>query len=197
MTRTVAMLLALTLAACGSASSAGPKTSNPPLKPAPKPEPSPDPSGKDLVEQDGMTLKFKLLGFKLTMTPSPWKGNVAQQDDGSLLITFKRDDLGAMVVIFPLSAKGASAKAIAEKEHASVSNEPNLTLTPVVDDGKGRWAFTGDRAVDGKDYRTYLTVAPHPSVADGYLLVVAHSSKDASDAFLKEVRTILDSLAPL
>jgi len=196
MTRIVATLTVLALAACGSASKAGPKTSNPPLTPDTTAKKTPDPAEKPAVEQDGLTLKFNQLAFRLTLTPAPWKGNLAREQDGSTRIVLLRPDAEAVLVLIPIHAPGESAKAIADDQHAKASKEPHITTAPVAAEARGRHAFTGDRTDDGVASRTYLAVSPHPSIADAYIVAVAQMKVDAADAFLAEVRAVLDSIAP-
>ncbi len=195
MTRTVAMLLAVMLAACGSASQAGPKTSNPPPKKAPpaaKAEPS-----DDLVVQEGMTLKFPKLAFKMTMTKAPWKGNVSQDKDGSIQIAFEREDLSSVLLLMPIAAPGVNAQAIADNQHQLAGKDASLTSSAVAAESGGRYAFTIDRTVDGVPHRTYLAVLPHPSVPDAYLVAVGEGLTSTSDAFLTDVRAVLATGAPL
>lgn len=196
MTRTVALLLAVMLAACGSASQAGPKTSNPPLKPKAEPPAKTDP-GEDLVVQEGLTLKFPKLAFKMTMTKAPWKGNITQDKDGSIQIAFEREDLESILLLMPIAGPGVNAQMIAENQHQLASKDATLTSSAVVAETGGRWAFTIDRTVDGVGHRTYLAVLPHPSIPDAYLVAVGEGKAATSDAFLKEVRAVLDTVAPL
>jgi hypothetical protein len=196
MTRILALLAALTLAACGSASTAGPKISNPPLKKEP-PTAKADPAEKPAMEQDGMDLKFNPLGFKVTMTPSPWKAAVAREDGGSLRIVLLRPDIEAVLVLIPVHAPGESAKSIAENQQAMAGKEPGVAAGAVAAENGGRYAFTAERT-DGQDVtRAYLGVLPHPSIPDAYVVGVAQAKAPVADAFLAEVRAVLDSAAPL
>lgn len=195
MSRILAVLMALTSAACGSASTAGPKTTNPPLKKAPPK--AADPAEKPEVEQDGLTLKFNKLAFRMTMTPAGWKGGIQRDDDGSAHIMLLRPDLEGVLVLIPIAAKGETAKSIAENQRQLASQDASYAVAAVVDEGKGRHAFTIDRMADGKPARTYLGVVPHPVVPDAFLVAVAHAPTSNADAFLKDVRAVLDSIAPL
>src|SRR5690348_10691533 len=160
MTRTVAMLLALTVAACGSASKAGPKTTNPPLKTAePKPEPKPDPA--EDVEVDGFTLKIKKLDFKITMTTAPWQGKSHTSDDGQFQVILERPDLGGMMFLGAMRAKDTSAQKIVDSYRADLSQKPELSnFTAVTAENAGRYAFTADGMEDGKASRVYIAASP-------------------------------------
>lgn len=197
MMRTLAVLCALTLAACGSASKAGPKTTNPPLaKPDPATQPAPPAEDEDVVV-DGFTLKIKKLGFQITMTESPWEGKT-DRSSGSIRIVLARPDLGALLLLIPIKADGMTAQSIAEDQQTKAAQQPDLSaVTPVAAESNGRYAFTGDRTEDGKTSRTYLAVLPHPTIAGAFIVAVGQMPADKADAFLKDVRASLDTVAPL
>lgn len=192
------MLVAAIVAACGSSSKTAAKAPEPPAAAAPAPAPEPEaPAAKPHVEQDGNTLKFNILGFQLTMSDAEWKGQLAREENGSVRVVLFRPELEALLVIIPVRAQGESAKSIAESQHGAATKEPGLAVSPVADEGKGRYAFTADRMIDGEQARTYLAVSPHPSFPGAYLIAVGQVAVDKADAFLAEVRTALDSLAAL
>jgi len=194
--RTLAVLFAVTLAACGSASSAGPKTSNPPLKPDPATQPAPPAEDED-VAVDGFNLKVKKLGFQITLTTAPWEGKT-DRENGGFRIVLSRPDLGGMLLLIPVREENGTAQAMAEALRTKASQQPDLTsVTPVAAEGKGRYAFTGDRVLDGKPMRSYLGIHPHPTLPGAFIFAIAHVPADKADAFLKDVRTSLDTIAPL
>lgn len=197
MMRTLAVLCALTLAACGSASSAGPKTSNPPLKTEP-PKAKPDPAEKPPIEQDGLTLKLNQLACKITMTAAPWKGGSWVDQGGSAHLTLERPDLEGEIDMFGAVIPGESAKAIVDGQQAKMSQDKDFApVSATLDEGHGRYALTAELNKDGKTTRLYLAVIPHPAIPDAYLVVMGRVSAPNADAFLKEVRTVLDTVAPL
>lgn len=200
MQKILATTLILLMAACGSASQTGPKTSNPPLTAGQRPKaPKPD-APKDEpppIEQDGLTLKFNHLGFKITMTPSAWKGHYSEDPKEGARIAFDRDDLTSVLLIIPVVAKDTDAKAIADDQHDKAAKDATLTVSAVSVESGGRYVFTIDRVQDGVPHRTYLAVTAHPSISDAYIIGVAEGTTSTSDAFLKEVRAVLDSIASL
>jgi hypothetical protein len=190
----LATLAIMTMAACGSAAQTGPKTSNPPLakEPAPKTDDAPKP-----VEIDGLTLKVNALDFQMTMTAAPWSGKLDAQQDGSLRLVFMRKDVQAVMLVIPIKAEKETAKSIAESQLKAAQGQ-NLTASALADEGNGRYAFTADSAAgDPNPTRTYFGVLPHPALKDAFLILVATSDPKDSDAFLKEVRTIADSIGPI
>jgi len=195
MQKILATLAIMILAACGSAAQTGPKTSNPPL--AKEPAPKTDDAQKPPMERDGLTLKFTHLAFQITMTPSPWKGNYTEDPNNGAQIAFERDDLSSVLLIMPVAAKNLSAQGLADDQHQKAMKDASLTVGAVTAENGGRYAFTIDRMADGVAHRTYLAVTPHPSLPDAYIVGVAEGTTSTSDAFLKEVRTVLDSISPI
>lgn len=197
MTKIVAMLVALTLAACGSASTAGPKTSNPPLKKEP-PKADPAPPAQDEVEVDGFTLKIKPLEFRITMTTAPWQGKPHRADDGQLRIILERPDLEGMLFLGAIRAENASSQAVVETHHAALAQNQSVSnLSAVTAENGGRYAFTADGTEDGKVTRVYVAASPHPTTPGAYVLSMGFVPAANADAFLKDVRASLDTIAPL
>lgn len=195
MQKIFATLAIMFMAACGSAAQTGPKTSNPPL--AKQPAPADDGAQKPPVEIDGLTLKVNALDFQMTMTAAAWSGKLDPQQNGSLRLVFMRKDIQAVMLVIPIRADKETAKSIAENQLKAAQGQ-NLTVSALATEGNGRYAFTADSAAgDADPTRTYFGVMPHPQVNDAYLIFVATSAPKDSDAFLKEVRTIADSVGPI
>ncbi len=197
MTRLVATLLTLTLAACGSASSAGPKTSNPPLKAEP-PKPAPDPAEKPPIEQDGLTLKLNHLAVRITLTPAPWKGGSSVDDKGTAHLILLRPDLEGAMDLHGAIVPGASAKDIADGQRALMAKDPDFSsVSATLDEGHGRYAVEIEMTKDGKTSRGYLAILKHPVIPDAYLVANAFVPAANAGAFLKDIRAVLDTVAPL
>jgi len=200
MTRTVAMLLALTLAACGSASQAGPKTSNPPLKTAaPKPDPKPDPAETKPMDVEGRTLKLNQMEIRITLSQgASWKAGAGLDGEGVAHVELKCPDWEAQMDMYGAGVPDADAKKVAGILQTMMASDANLTnVSPPTDEGHGRWAMTVDYTLDGKAMRGYAAVMAHPSKPDVYLLASAFAPAADADAFLKELRATLDTVAPL
>jgi len=197
MTRTVAMLLALTVAACGSASQAGPKTSNPPLKP--KAEPKPDPAEKPPMEIEGRTLKLNQLEIRITLSDgAAWRARANLDAEGTAHLTLLGPDLEAQMDMYGTAVPDADAQKVAGILQTMMASDANLSnVTLPTDEGHGRWAMTLDFTADGKAMRGYAAVMAHPSRPGVYLLVSAFVPASNADAFLKELRATLDTVAPL
>lgn len=199
MQKLLATTLILLMAACGSASQTGPKTTNPPLTAGQRPKaakPDTPTREKPPLERDGLTLKFNHLAFQITMTPAAWKGHYEEGKDGTR-IAFERADVSSVFLLIPIAAPNSSAKAIADDQHDKAVQNPDLTVGAVAAEPGGRYAFVIDRIDDGVPHRTYLAVSPHPSLPDAYIVGVAEGTTSTSDAFLKEVRMVLDSIKAL
>jgi hypothetical protein len=197
MTKTVAMLLALILAACGSASQAGPKTSNPPLKP--KAEPKPDPAETKPMEIEGRTLKLNQMQIRITLSDgAAWKAGAGLDAEGTAHLALKCPDWEAQMDMYGTGVPDADAQKVAGILQTMMASDANLSNVSVpADEGHGRWAMALDFTADGKAMRGYAAVMPHPSKPDVYLLVSAFAPAATADAFLKEVRATLDTVAPL
>ena len=194
MTKILALLMVITLAACGSASTAGPKTSNPPLKKEP-PKAKPAPGG-DEVEVEGFTLKIKSLEFQITMTTAPWQGKSARSNDGQLQVILERPDLEGMLFLGAIRAQ-TDAKGIVEAHQAALTQKGLANVSAVEAENGGRYAFTADATEDGKTSRVYVSAIPHPKASGAYVLAMAFVPVANADAFLKDVRASLDTIAPL
>lgn len=191
----LATLAIMLMAACGSAAQTGPKTSNPPL--AAQPAPKTDDAEKPPIEIDGLTLKVNVLDFQMTMTAAAWSGKLDPQQGGGLRLVFIRKDIHAVMIVIPVSAENETAKSIAESQ-LKVAQSQGLTVSALATEGNGRSAFTADSAANDPDpTRTYFGVMAHPVIKDGYLVILATTDPKTSDAFLKEVRTIADSIGPI
>jgi|GEM_PF-2254970 len=199
MTRTVAMLLALTLAACGSASQAGPKTSNPPMKPEPKPDPKPDPAEKAPMEIEGRTLKLNQMEIRVTLSGgASWKAGAGLDAEGTAHLALRCEDWEAQMDMYGTLVPDADAKKVAGILQTMMANDANLSNVSVPsDEGHGRWALTLDFTANGKAMRGYAAVMAHPSKPDVYLLTSAFAPAANADAFLKELRATLDTVAKL
>ena len=199
MTRTVAMLLALTVAACGSASQAGPKTSNPPMKPEPKPDPKPDPAEKAPMEIEGRTLKLNQMEIRVTLSGgAAWKAGAGLDAEGTAHLALRCEDWEAQMDMYGTLVPDADAKKVAGILQTMMANDANLSNVSVPsDEGHGRWALTLDFTANGKAMRGYAAVMAHPSKPDVYLLASAFAPAANADAFLKELRATLDTVAKL
>jgi hypothetical protein len=198
MQRILATIAILAMAACGSAAQTGPKTTNPPLTTEQKVK---DGGQKPPMQNDGLKLMVNILSFQLTMTPSPWTGDLLknQGEDGkvTLRLVLQRKDTGAVMLIIPIKAENETAKSIAESQ-LKAAQDQGLAASALADEGKGRYAFTIDSAAtDAKPTKTYFSVLPHPSTKDAFLIVVATTEPKDADAFFKDVRTIADSIGPI
>lgn len=199
MTRTVAMLLAVTLAACGSASPAGPKTSNPPMKPEPPKAKPADPAEKPAMEVEGRTLKLNQLDIRITLSGgAAWKAGAGVDAEGTAHLALHCPDWEAQMDMYGTIVSGASAKKVAGMLQAMLAKSADLSnVTAPSDEGHGRWAMTLDFADDGKAMRGYAAIIPHPSKPDVYLHASAFAPASNADAFLKELRATLDTVAKL
>lgn len=195
MTRTLAMLMAITLAACGSASTAGHKTSNPPLKTAP---PKADPAAKPPVEVDGLTIKFNALGFSLTFPNAEWGGEAKPGADGQVYLVFERTGSNLRVVMAPLVVAGTDPKALIGSYQTAFMGDPSYTVGPLEEETGDRWRFTLEgKANDGTPFRGRMSAQPITGRPDNYLLAVAMAPGTEYDKYLAEVKSILDSLKAL
>lgn len=196
MTRTVAMLLAVTLAACGSASSAGPKTSNPPLKPDKEAK---APAKKPAVEVDGLNVKFNIFGFSLTLPNEKWGGKAEQAGDGNIYIIFQRKDSAMLLLMLPVGIPGQTTKAIAESQLAVFSADAANTVGPLEEESGGRWRFTLEsKATDGTVSKGRMSVQPLPGgKPDRYLLAMIMAPSAEYDQLSGEAMSLLDSLKAL
>jgi len=199
MTKTVAILLAVTLAACGSASQAGPKTSNPPLDPAKTAKKAPDPAKRPAVEVEGLTVKFNALGFKITLPSDAWSGKALPQQDGSMQLLFLRQDLPIMMFLQPVTSEDMDLKGVAEAVHKDAEGSlPAGSVGPLTREANGRWSFTAEAAKqDGTKIKGYLAVQEIGSGKKRYLISNTLMPADAYDANIAEPVSILDSVAPL
>lgn len=197
MTRIIAMLLAVTLAACGSASQAGPKTSNPPLKADPAPKP--DPAAKPPVEEDGLLIKFNIFGFSLTLSNDQWAGKGQKGADGNLYILFSRKDAKLMLLMLPVGIPGTDAKSIAEDQQKTFAGDATNTVSPVEQEANGRWRFTlVSKADDGTIGKGRMSVQPLPGgKPDRYLFALVMAPEAEYDKLIGEAMSLLDSLKAL
>lgn len=194
MRKLVIAFMALILAACGSASSAGPATSNPPLKKEPpKAEPRKPP-----VEQEGLTIKFNALGFSLTLPNDQWGGKAERGQDGNLYLLFMKRDSKMLMVLAPLDAPGIDAKGIADSQRANFSKDPANTVGPLEQESGGRWRWALEsKADDGTVSKGRMSAQPIPGTPDRYLLAFVMAPSDEYDAIEGEAIAFLDSLKPL
>lgn len=193
MRRILATLAILTTAACGSVTRTVPKTANPPLTAEQKAAGG----AKPPVEIVGRTLKVLALSFQMTVSDSAWDCDFIEQPDGSARLAFQRKDTGAAMLIIPVKAEHETAKSIAEDQFTHMQDR-GLAVGTISEEGKGRYAFTAvSAASDPKPVKSYLSVLPHPSVKDAYLIVVAATGPEDADAFFTEVRGIIDSIDPI
>ena len=199
MTRTVAMLLALTVAACGSASQAGPKTSNPPMKPEPPKAKPADPAEKPPMEAEGRTLKLNQMEIRVTLSGgAAWKAGAGLDAEGTAHLALRCEDWEAQMDMYGTVVPDADAKKVAGILQTMMANDANLSNVSVpADEGHGRWALTLDFTANGKAMRGYAAVMAHPSKPDVYLLASAFAPAANADAFLKELRATLDTVAKL
>jgi hypothetical protein len=199
MTRILALLLTLTVAACGSASTAGPKTTNPPLKKdPPKADPKADADEKPPMEVEGRTLKLNQLACRITLSDIRWKAAVGLDGKGVAHLSLTSPDLEGEMDMHGQLIPGVSAQKIAEAQQAMMAKEPDLkNVSAPLDEGKGRWAVTVELTIDGNARRGYLAVIAHPVIPDAYLIAMGIVAPAKADEFLKELRATLDTLAPL
>lgn len=194
MQRILATIAILAMAACGSAAQTGPKTTNPPLTADQKAKTG---GVKPPIEVAGRTLKVNVLDFQMTMSESAWSGKLDQQEGGSIRLIFQRKDTGAVLLVIPVKAENETPQSIAESQVKAAQGQ-GLSPTAATDEGHGRYAFTVDSAAtDPTPTRTYFSAMKHPTIKDAYLLFVATSAQKDSDAFLKEVRAMADSVSPI
>src|SRR5688572_13709002 len=151
MSRILATLMALTLAACGSASPAGPKTSNPPMKP----EPKPDPAEKQPMEIEGRTLKLNQMEIRVTLSGgAAWKAGAGLDAEGTAHLALNCPDWEAQMDMYGTAVPDADAQKVAGILQAMLAKNADLSnVTAPVDEGHGRWAMTLDFAADGKPMR--------------------------------------------
>jgi len=196
MHKVFATLAFLILADCGSAQKTGPTTTNPPLTSDQLTQHAPK-KKSDGVVQDGSVVSFKDLMFKMTLTNSPWSGNLEPQQDGTLRVVMWRSDYKADLQIVPMAAENVTAEQIAEDQRKGAEKD-GLTPTAVASEGHGRYAFTVDSANPPESTtRIYLAVMPHPSIKDGYLLLHGKTDPMRADGFIAEIRAIADSIQAL
>ena len=199
MMRILAVLLAFTLAACGSAAASGPKTSNPPLKQDQKIAKTPDTAEKPAVEQDGATLKFNALGFKLTLPGNGWQGKPLPQDAGSMQFMLFLPHVPVAVFLRPVSSDDLDLKAIAEALHKYIAGSlPAGATGALAQEPSGRWSFTSEESKDdGTKIKVYQGVQEIGSGQKRYLLYAVIAPADAYDANIAGPMSMLDSVAPL
>jgi hypothetical protein len=196
MQRFLATTLILTMAACGSATQTGPKTTNPPLTADQRAAHDPNPK-KPPVEVVGLTLKVHALSFQMTMTPDAWSGKIDPQENGSSRLVFLRKDPHGIMVIIPIVAEKESAQSIAESQLKN-SQTQGHAVSALTAENKGRYAFTAESpATDPEPVTNYLGVMPHPTIKDAYLVIIGTCAPKDANVFLKDVRTIADTIGPI
>jgi hypothetical protein len=196
MQKFLAAFAILTMAACGAPAQTGPKTTNPPLTADQKAAHDTDKKPPQ-VEVVGRTLKVHVLSFQMTMTPDEWSGKIDPQPNGTLRLAFLRKDLHAVLVIIPVLAPKETVQSIVEHQLKG-SKDEGLTVSAIVAENNGRLAFTAETAAnDPEPVTNYLGVMPHPTIKDAFLIIVATCAPKDADAFLKDVRTVADTIGPI
>ena len=195
MQKFLASFAIMTMAACGSAAQTGPKTTNPPLTADQKA--AHDTDKKPQVEVVGRTLKVHALSFQMTMSAEAWSGKLDPQPNGSVRLAFLRKDINAVLVVIPIMAPNETAQSIAESQLKN-SQGQGLTVSAIVTENNGRVAFTAETAANDPDpVMNYLGVMPHPTIKDAFLVIVATCAPKDADAYLKDVRSIADTIGPI
>ncbi len=199
MLKIIVAFAVLSMAACGSASQAGPK----PAAPAPTVQqqpPSPE-AVQGPVDLSGKLLMISgegLAGFRMRLTPSPWRGQFSPpQPNGVRMLLLERTDLHALLAIMPYADDGTDARRLAVQARTALIAEGAIDITEIESEPFGRYAFMADGMANGQPARVYIAIVPHPTSGGIYLIFKAISSTAVSDEFLKDVRSIADSIGPL
>lgn len=200
MSRILAALLSVTLAACAASPKAVHKTTNPPLTTEQVTENTPPgPAAKEPVELEGLTLKFNTLGFRVTLPGDDWNGRPIPQPDGSVLIGFVRPGSPGMVLLKPVTSDALDLKALAEAARQSIeASMPKSVFSPVSKEPNGRWSFTYEVVgEDGAALKGYFAVIEVDRGQKRFLLTTIIMPADIYDAGIVEAKSLLDSVAPL
>lgn len=196
MIRTLLTVSFLALAACGSATTAAPKTTNPaPVEAVAEPKAE---APKFIHDPASGRIAFPQLGFRMTLTTGvPWRGSVEEDDEGRQRILLVREDVPARGVMLVAKAEGQTAAITAYQQREAAKEIEGATLSALLDDSDGRWSFYADRTEGAAPFRTHMIVMPHPSLRDGLLIVLFGLPQAESDAFMPQLRHLLSTVAPL
>ncbi len=212
MLRILVVLSILVLAACGSAATSVPKTASSPVAQ----EASAKAAAQNLVNAVGKTVTLSpdgasvdvgektvtfrgnaLLNFRMTMPKGPWQARFPRPDpNGAIQLQFEQSDPTSMLAFSPVVVEGGGAEALAYMLQAKMVNDGLTDITAVRQESYGRYAFSFDHDVDGGSVRMYIAVVPHPTRKGVCLIFQAGSGTEDSSSFLRQVRNIIDSIAP-
>ncbi len=186
-------LVASCLIACGTASTAAPKTTNPPIVAPADPAPAPPDADGPLV------LKFGELGCSMTLPSHRWKPQMIQSDDGSSFMKIDLDETSVSLFLQPYAnPMGATLKDVIDVDRLKFAGQAGQTVSDVRDDGGGRWAFTVDvLGPDNKTIKGLMYTVPVPNRTDVYLSMAVIGLTDEVSAHASETHGIIESLTPL
>lgn len=199
MSRTLALLVSVTLSACATPAVVH-KTTNPPLTTEQVTENTPpDQVSKEPVEIEGLTLKFNTLGFRITLPSDAWHGSPLPQSDGSIVISFARVSGSILILIKPITSDEYDLKGLAEDTHQGIdASMPRGNVSSLVKEPSGHWSFSYEAAGDdGAMLKGYLAIIEVGSGQKRFLLTTAIMPAASYDADIAESKQLLDSIAPL
>jgi hypothetical protein len=188
MWKLLALLATVCLAACGSASTAAPKTTNPPVVAEP-PAPPADESWR---------LTFDQLGVQVTIPNHRWIAQEHVGDDGNKYVKMDLEGTSLSVFMKPyLNPNGTPLKMLAEQDRRQFVGDSSMTVSEVEDDGDGRWAFIVDAQGGDGTLRGKMYIVPSQVRSDGYFSMAVIGLVSDYDQHVEEAHGIIKSLKPL